>query len=116
MKKERKVQISYALYKCHERNQQLYGRYRTLVEAYEALRKMKFTTGSAIYDLVDYAELEEQVWVGNQWVHSETIGVYELSGTSTKMRVNLARIEKEYKELAKIGEKNKGEKRDDNSN
>ena len=101
MKENRRTHVSYVIYKYNQRKQQFYGRYKTLVEAYEALMKMEFKTGSAVYDLVEYAELLEQVWASNQWVQRDTIGIYELIGTPAKKKVVLDIINREYKQLHK---------------
>ena len=99
MKPPKKTHISFALYLFCERKGRLLGRYKTLIEAYEVLSKIKLTLGKPTYDLVDYAELEEHVWADNQWVHSDTIGIYELSGTQRKLDEVKNRITKEYNEL-----------------
>lgn len=103
MKPRKKTYISFALYLFYERKGILLGRYKTLIEAYRKLRELEFTVKTA-YDLMEYAELEEQVWADNQWTYSNTIGIYETVGTASKIKTVKSRINSEYKHLCQLEE------------
>jgi len=103
MKPNKKTHISFAVYLFYERKGRLLGRYKTLIEAYRKLKELEFTVKTA-YDLMEYAELEEQVWADNQWTYSNTIGIYETVGTSSKIKAVKSRINSEYTHLCKLEE------------